>query len=259
MQNKMNHSASNATAKAPFTNHTGKPGSQETDKKIVATFRNSYVYKTFLSSDSVEVTALDGIATLTGTVKDESHKMLAQETVSRLQGVVRVDNQLVTPSEAAAENADIWIARKVKLTLLFHFHVSAYATTIEVKDRVVTLKGEASSMAQKELTSEYAGDIEGVKTVINEMTLAKIPQPEKRSADARMDDASIFAQVYSALLTHRSTCTLRIAVEARDGQVSLTGIARNPAEKTLVTKIVSDIYGVTGVNNQMTIEEPKTI
>ena len=259
MQKKMNHSTSNATAKAPFTDLVGKPSLPEIDKEIVSSFKNSYVYKTFLSSDSVEVTAKDGIVTLTGSVEDDSHRILAQETVSRLTGVIRVNNQLVTPAEVAAENADKWIARKVKLTLIFHFHVSASATTIEVKDRVVTLKGEATSMAQKELTAEYAGDIEGVKAVINEMTLATPAQPAKRSAEARMDDASIFAQVYSALLTHRSTSALKTTVEVRDGRVSLTGIVKNPAEQALVTKIVSDIHGVTNVNNQMTIEEPRTI
>lgn len=259
MQKKLNRSTSNDTAKAPFTDLASKPGSPEIDKKIVSTFKNSYVYMTFLSSDSVEIVAKNGIVTLTGSVEDESHKTLAQETIARVQGVVRIDNQLMTPSEAAAENADIWIARKVKLTLIFHFHVSASATTVEVKDRVVTLTGEATSIAQKELTAEYAGDIEGVKAVVNEMTLAKTPPPAKRSAETRMDDASIFAQVYSALLIHRSTSALKTSVEIRDGQVSLTGIVKNPAEKALVTKIVSDIHGVTSVNNQMTIEEPRTI
>lgn len=259
MQKKLNRPTANATANAPFSDLTAKPGAAEIDNKIVSTFKNSYVYRTFLSSDSVEASAKNGIVTLTGTVEDESHKTLAQETIARLQGVIRVDNKLVTPSEAAAENADIWIARKVKLSLIFHFHVSASATTVEVKDRVVTLKGEATNMAQKELTSEYAGDIEGVKAVLNEMTLAKTPHPAKRSVGEKMDDASLFAQVYSALLLHRSTSALKTSVEIRDGQVSLTGIVKNPAEKALVTKIVSDIHGVTSVNNQMTIEEQRTI
>lgn len=259
MQKKMNRSTSHATAKEPFSDLVTKPSSAEIDQKIVLSFKNSYVYNTFLIEDSVEAAAKDGVVTLTGSVEDESHKILAQKTISRLQGVVRVDNQLTTPSEAAAENADKWIARKVKLTLVFHFHVSATATTVEVKDRVVTLKGEATSLAQKELTAEYAGDIDGVKEVINEMTVAQTEQPTKRTAEARMDDASIFAQVCSALMTHRSTSALKTTVETREGQVFLTGVVKNPAEKALITKIVSDIHGVTSVKNQMTIEEQKTV
>ena len=47
--------------------------------------------------------------TLTGTVSEESHKTLAHETAAGLPGVARVDNQLATQAEAAAENADTWI------------------------------------------------------------------------------------------------------------------------------------------------------
>jgi osmotically-inducible protein OsmY len=38
----------------------------------------------------------------------------------------------------------------------------------------------------------------------------------------------------------------------------LTGVAKNDAEKSLVTKLVTDIQGVTSVKNQMTVEKPMT-
>lgn len=256
MQKKMNLSVSGGTAKAPVRELNGaQEHSPEIDSRILFAFKNSYVYKTFLQSDSVVADAKDGIVTLTGTVSEESHKTLAQETVAHMTGVVRVDNKLETIAEIEAENADTWIGRKIKLNLLFHFHVNASGTTVEVKDRVVTLRGEASSFAQKELTTEYANDIEGVKAIKNEMTVANLPEPAKRTTRTQMDDASIFAQVYGALMTHRSTSTIKTKAEVREGVVSLTGIARNAAEKALVTKIVTDIHGVNSVKNQMTVEE----
>jgi osmotically-inducible protein OsmY len=191
-------------------------------------------------------------------VAEESHKALAQETVLSLPGVTRVDNQLATKAEVAAENADTWIGRKVKTALLFHQNVSASQTTIEVKDGIVTLKGEASSMAQKELSTAYAKDIEGVKEVKNEMTVAATPEKAERTAGEKIDDASITAQVKTALVNHRSTSSLKTKVETRDGEVTLTGIAKNDAEKSLVSKLVNDIVGVTSVKNQMTVEELKT-
>jgi len=231
----------------------------ESDDRIEASFKKSYVYQTYLKDDSVKTEAKEGIVTLTGTVSEESHKALAQETVVGLPGVTRVDNQLVTKAEAAAENADTWIGRKVKLTLLFHRNVNAGKTVVEVKDGIVTLKGEATSMAQKELTAAYAADIEGVKEVKNEMTVAATPEPAERTAGEKMDDASITAQVKMALSTHRSTSSIKSKVETRDGEVVLTGIAKNAAEKALVSKLVTDIQGVTSVKNQMTVEEAKTL
>jgi osmotically-inducible protein OsmY len=230
----------------------------EADARIKSSFKKTYVYKTYLKDDAIKTEAKEGVVTLTGTVAEESHKTLAEETVASLPGVTRVDNQLATKAEVATENADTWIGRKVKLALLFHRNVSAGKTTVEVKDGIVTLKGEASSMAQKELTAEYANDIEGVKEVRNEMTVAATQEPAERTAGEKMDDASVTAQVKMALLTHRSTSSIKTKVETRDGKVTLTGIAKNAAEKSLVTKLVSDIQGVTSVKNKMTVEEAKT-
>ena len=230
----------------------------ESDDRIEASFKKTYVYQTYLKDDAVKPEAKDRVVTLTGTVSEESHKLLAQETAAGLLGVTRVDNQLATKAEAAAENKDTWINRKVKLTLLFHRNVNAGKTVVEVKDCVVTLKGEASSAAQKELTTEYANDIEGVKEVKNEMSVAATPEPADRTAREKMDDASITAQVKTALSTHRSTSAIKTQVVTRDGEVVLTGIAKNAAEKSLVSKLVADIQGVTDVKNEMTVEEPKT-
>jgi osmotically-inducible protein OsmY len=235
---------------------TGTPlRASENDDKIESSFKKSYVYQTFLKNDSVKTEAKEGVVTLTGTVSEESHKALAQETVAGLPGVTRVDNQLATKAEAAAENADIWIGRKVNLTLLFHRNVNAGKTVIEVKDGIVTLKGEASSTAQKELTTEYANDIEGVKTVNNEMTVATTPEPTERTAAEKVDDASITAQVKTALSNHRSTSSVKTKVETREGEVTLTGIAKNAAEKALVSKLVDNIQGVVRVKNEMTVAD----
>jgi len=229
----------------------------DNDDKIESSFKKTYVYQTYLKDDGVKAEAKDGVVTLTGTVSEESHKVLAQDTASGLPGVTRVDNQLATKAAVAAENADTWAARKVKLALMFHRNVNAGKTDVSVKDGVVTLKGQASSVAQKELTTEYAKDIEGVKEVKNEMTVAETQVVVERSAGAKVDDASINAQVKTALLTHHSTSLMKTTVDTRNGEVTLTGIAKNEAEKSLVTKLVTDIQGVTNVKNEMTIAEPK--
>ena len=124
-----------------------------------------------------------------------------------------------------------------------------------MKNGVVTLKGEAANAAQKELTTEYAKDIEKVKEVKNEMTVAATPVIAERTAGEKVDDASITAQVKTALWNHQSTSSMKTTVTTRNGEVTLTGIAKNDAEKSLVTKLVSDIQGVTSVKNQMTVEE----
>jgi hyperosmotically inducible periplasmic protein len=235
---------------------SGPLRASDTDSRIESSAAKSYVFKTYLKADSIKTESKNGAVTLTGTVTKASDKSLAQDTVASLPGVKSVDNQLTVKGESPAEHSDTWIGMKVKSALLFHRNVSATGTDVYVKDGVVTLQGEASSLAQKELTTEYAKDVDNVKEVKNNMTIAKAPAIPSETIGEKIDDASITAEVKSSLLSHRSTSVLKTSVETTDGVVTLTGIAKNDAEKSLVTKLVTDINGVTSVINNMTIAVP---
>ena len=219
----------------------------EMDDRIESAAAKSHVFKTYLKDDAIKTESKDGVVTLTGTVAEASHKSLAENTVESLPGVKSVDNQLKVTSAEPKEHSDTWISMKVKSNLLFHRNVSASGTTVYVKDGVVTLQGEASSFAQKELTTEYAQDIDNVKEVKNNMTIAKLPVAPKETLGEKIDDASITAQVKAALLSHRSTSALKTSVSTTDGVVTVGGIAKNDAEKSLVTKLATDINGVVSV------------
>lgn len=225
----------------------------ETDDRIESSAKKSYVFKTYLKGDSIKTESKNGVVVLTGTVAEASHKSLAQDTVEGLPGVKSVDNRLKVKGESPTEQSDTWICMKVKTALLFHRNVRAGETDVYVKDGVVSLRGEASSLAQKELTAEYAKDVEGVKSVKNEMTIAKTPAQPVETIGEKIDDASITAQVKLSLMSHRSTSAAKTKVETADGVVTVSGIAKNAAEKSLVTKLVADINGVISVINNMTI------
>ena len=192
--------------------------------------------------------------TLTGTVAEESHKSLARETVASLPGVKEVNDRLEVKGEAPAEHSDGWVALKVKSTLLFHRNVRATKTDVNVKEGIVTLTGEASSAAQKELTTEYVKDVEGVKGVVNSTTVVTVAVTPDPTPGEAIDDASITAQVKLTLASHRSTSALRSKVATMDGIVTLGGMVKNAAEKSLVTKLVTDISGVKSVVNNMVVE-----
>lgn len=226
----------------------------DTDSRIEASARDTYVYRTYLKDDSIKIDAKDGVVVLAGTVSAESHKTLAQDTVEGLPGVKRVDNRLEVTGEKAEENSDTWILTKVKTSLWFHRSVSSL-TDVDVKDGIVTLKGTASTLAEKDLTTEYAQDVEGVKDVKNEMTVVKdgAAKPAVASSE-KIDDASINAQVRMALASHRSTSALHSRPVTRDGVVTLSGEAENQAQKDLAAKITRDIDGVKSVTNSMTVK-----
>ena len=222
----------------------------EMDDRIESTFKGSYAFRTFLQDDAVKVASKDGVVTLSGTVNEESERGLAQETAANLPGVASVDNRLELKAGYPLKKSNEWLAIDIKTALLFHRSVSMPNTQVYVEEGIVTLRGEAANETQKELTAEYA-DIDGVREVKNEMTVAKIPKKIDQTVQEKIDDASITAQVKMTLLTHRATSVLKIKVETKDGMVTLSGKVSNSAEKDLVTKLVSDIYGVNSVVNNM--------
>jgi osmotically-inducible protein OsmY len=230
----------------------------ETDSRIESSFKKSYVYKTYLKDEHIKISSKDGAVTLSGNVYNESHKPMAQDVAEALPGVTTVDNRIELKGDRPTENSDTWISMKVKAELLYHRHVSGTKTEVYVKDGIVTLKGVAASQAQKDLTTEYAKDIDGVKGVQNEITVSENLETRGETRNERrgekIDDASITAQVKGSLLSHRSTSVLKTKVTTNDGMVTVSGQARNEAEKALVTKLVTDINGVKSVVNNMSIE-----
>jgi len=225
----------------------------ETDERIKSSFKESYAFKTFLEDDAVKVESKEGAVTLSGTVNEESDRGLAQETVTNLPGVKSVDNRLELRADYPAKKSNEWLAIDIKTVLLFHRNVSLANTQVYVEEGIVTLRGEAASETQKELTAEYA-NVDGVREVKNEMTVSKVPQNTDQTMQEKIDDASITAQVKMALLLHRSTSALKTSVSTKDGIVTLSGNVANGAEKDLVTKLVSSIHGVNNVVNNMTQE-----
>lgn len=225
------------------------------DSRIEATAKDSYNFKTYLKNDDIKVASSNGVVTLTGTVATEYHKTLAEETVAGLPGVKSVSNQLSLVGDQPAEHSDGWITLKVKTALAFHRNVSATGTEVATQNGVVTLRGEADSEAQKQLTAEYVNDIDGVTQVRNEMTVQKPAKPAPRTVGEKVDDASITAQVKTTLLFHKSTHAMATKVTTKDGVVTLHGEAQNAAEKDLVGKLTEDIKGVKHVNNKMSVQK----
>jgi osmotically-inducible protein OsmY len=243
------------TAVLVFT--SGPVRASETDDRIDSSFKKTYVYKTYLKDEHIKISSKDGAVTLSGSVADETHRPMAQDVAEALPGVTTVDNRIEFRGDRPAEKSDTWISMKVKAALLYRRNVSGTKTDVSVKDGVVTLKGVAASQAQKDLTTEYAKDIDGVKSVENEITVSPSLGTRGETTGEKVDDASITAQVKGSLLAHRSTSMLKTKVTTNDGVVTVSGTARNEAEKALVTKLVTDINGVQSVVNSMTIEEPK--
>ncbi len=227
--------------------------SSATDSQIEDAAKASYNYRTVLENH-VRVSVKDGIVTLKGTVPDSDERALAEDTVNNLPGVMGVVNKIKVESEPA-EHSDAWIALKIRTQLLVRANVSATATKVDVINGAVTLTGTVDNAAQKDLTEAYVKDIEGVKSVSNDLVI-KSPASDgsDHTVGETIDDASITSQVKYALLSHRSTSALKTKVTTKNGVVMISGDANSDAEKDLVSKLASSVRGVQSVDNDMNVK-----
>lgn len=233
---------------------TGYLSALDIEGEIESIARRSYVFKTFLRDDDIQIRCQDGVVTLTGTVASEPHAILAAETVADLPGVKSVNNKLEVVGGIPEKNSDIWIRMMVNNTLMLHGNLDSDDTRVDVKDGLVTLHGEVGSEAEKELTAEYAKDVEGVSGIDNKMTVAAKAKGKQKTVEEFIDDASIKAQIKLALAFHRGTNAFRTTITVNRGAVTVSGMAKNAAEKELVGKRIEDIHGVISIDNRMIIE-----
>ncbi len=131
-----------------------------------------------VSAIKTKISVKDGIVTLQGEADSQAQKDLTEEYVDDdVKGVKSVKNEMTVKGEAEKPVKTIYniiddasITSRIKTSLLVHKSTSIL-TTVETKDGVVTLSGKVKNAAEKDLVAKLASDIEGVKKVINNLTV----------------------------------------------------------------------------------------
>ena len=145
-----------------------------------------------------------------------------------------------------ASEADSRTEAALQSSYTFQHELKDDDITARAANGVVTLSGTVSTSYHKFLAGQTASSLPGVIQVENQLAV-RPGQPEAGS------DAWITAKVKGALAFHRNVSALATEVSTNDGVVTLTGQARNPAEKDLAGKLAQEVSGVRKVDNRMQI------
>lgn len=122
-----------------------------------------------------DVTTTNGIVVLKGTVQTNAEKDMTTRVAAGVQGVKGVQNKMKVTNEQTTtigeKIEDAAITTKVKMALAVHDSTGALRTSVTTTDSIVTVGGKAKNEAERELVTKVVEDIEGVKKVINTMTI----------------------------------------------------------------------------------------
>ena len=158
-------------------------------------------------SATTDVDVNDGIVTLRGEADNQAQKELTGEYTLAIDGVKSVNNEMTvsttteqppqspdpasgymsvgagTTGDRSADAGapgdrsvgdtidDASITAQVKMTLLSNRSTSGFQTNVTTRDGVVTLDGDVSTADDKALATKLAGDVRGVRSVDNNMTV----------------------------------------------------------------------------------------
>ncbi|MBU0676398.1 MAG: BON domain-containing protein [Proteobacteria bacterium] len=176
----------------------GEPVAENSDEWITTKVKATLLFHRNVSAKT-EVTTKDGIVVLEGEANSQAQKELTTEHVKDVEGVKGVENKMTVAKSAGTaeqktlsekvetvgnkvgdkiENVveaidDASITALVKTTLVFHRSTSAHHTKVTTNDGRVTLTGTARTSVEKDLVAKYVEDVQGVKSVVNNITVGK--------------------------------------------------------------------------------------
>jgi len=134
-----------------------------------------------VSIANTTVESENGIVTLTGTATSMAQKELTGKYASNIDGVVAVMNRMTlveTPEPGERTQGekldDSSVTAMVRAVLVNHGSINALNTKVETRNGKVMLTGIAENDAEKALFTELIGDIHGVTSVRNQMTVKNV-------------------------------------------------------------------------------------
>jgi osmotically-inducible protein OsmY len=190
----------------------------------------------------VEVDA--GVVTLTGTVESYWKKWAAERAALRVDGVRAVANDITVKTPGLRTDTDV--AKDIADAFASHALVPAARVKVTVKSGWVTLEGEVDWRFEREEAENTARRVKGVVGVTNLLTV-------RPRAGGVAQAAELKAQIERALVRSAEVDSQRIKVEARDGQVNLSGTVRAWAEREEAERAAWRAPGVTEVVNRIEV------
>ncbi len=138
----------------------------------------------------VKVKVDKGVAMLSGKVataaqKAEAEKIAKVEGISRVESTIEVDADIDKTmserikggfSKTGEKISDAWITTKVNWFFVGEGRLKGSHIDVDTKDNVVTLKGTVPSPAGRLRAIELAKSTEGVKSVVDQLTVSTSAQ-----------------------------------------------------------------------------------
>jgi osmotically-inducible protein OsmY len=141
---------------------------KRTDAAIARAVEDVLKWTMFLSDNAVRVTVEDGWITLSGEVDWPYQRQAAVDAVRYLVGVTGISDQIGIHPKSIPTN----IKSAIEAALNRRGKQGGRHISVEVHDADVTLTGKVHSWLERDMAAHDAWDTPGVRTVVDNLTIA---------------------------------------------------------------------------------------
>lgn len=155
------------------------------DTWLAMRLETAYLFNPHLNNLSIDTEVKNGNVMLSGTVRSDIDRDLAEEIARSLDGVKTVGNALEvredTEQPALADSdtgflqkvKDATTTAQVKTRLIGNGNISAGKIDVDTENNVVRLSGEVGSDTERQLAEFIAKNTAGVQSVANELEIRR--------------------------------------------------------------------------------------
>ncbi len=153
----------------------------------------------------------------------------------------------------ARQESQIWT------TFALSPYLRANDLRVSVHDGKASLTGKVDEDVNKDLAKQIALGVKGIKEVDNQIVVEADyhPTTDSNGYGQSIDDASVTAAIKSKLLWSKHTDGRNIAVETKNGRVTLRGDAATKESRDYAGRLAIATRGVVSVNNQLSVTATK--
>ncbi len=162
-------------------------------------------------------------------------------------------------AEASSQNiADVTQSVQISTAYTLSPFLRAHDIQVSVNGDKATLSGKVAAEINKDLATQIALGVTGIKDVDNQISIdknfiASKSEEKDRSFGQIVDDATITASIRSKLLWSKFAEGLSTDVDTSAGKVNFSGYADSDIAKELAGRLALNTQGVTDVDNQLKV------
>ena len=197
-----------------------------------------------VNADDVQVSVLERVVILEGTVPTYWAKIAAEEDCDLVSGVQRVDNLLDVRWSLEKEPLDADISAKVEQALDANPNIDASRVSVSSAGSEVSLKGSVDSLWRKRLIEHVANDVIGVRRIDNQLTI--VPS-------GVVEDETISSHIREAIARNMMVEADAIEVHVSGGIASLSGKVKSRAAQRAAHDIAIHTSGVIDLKDDLVI------